>query len=362
MQVCDRAEHRRNQYVGSSRRRSRSWARRASLARLRTDSVGAVEVTDRPVRWREAMARRALRRRTASSSAATACPAPAPLPDQRARLARCSPRAVLRLVTAVDEALGRPDPLDVVDVGAGARRAAAPLAVLAPTVPAPAGCACARSRCAPRPADLPGAHRLAARPARARLGRRRAAGHRMAGQRAARHGRGRPAGRAALRAGRPATAPRRSGGRSTAADARVARTAGGRPRTPRRAGRARAARATRPGRRRSAPCSARAWRWRSTTGTCATPGRPAGTLTGFRAGRRSPRCRTARCDVTAHVAMDARARPAGGRRPARRADHPAARRCGRSGLDGARPPLEPGHRPTRPATCGRCPRPSRRPS
>ncbi|MGE5827217.1 MAG: hypothetical protein ACM30G_02495, partial [Micromonosporaceae bacterium] len=40
--------------------------------------------------------------------------------------------ALLRFLVAVDEALGRPDPLDVVDVGAGQGHLLRRLAVLAP--------------------------------------------------------------------------------------------------------------------------------------------------------------------------------------------------------------------------------------
>ena len=62
--------------------------------------------------------------------------------------------AMLRLVTSVDEALDRPDPLDVVDIGAGTGDLLRRIAVLAPTY--------LRRRLrlravelAPRPADLP---------------------------------------------------------------------------------------------------------------------------------------------------------------------------------------------------------------
>src|SRR5690606_11005310 len=64
--------------------------------------------------------------------------------------------AFLRLIAAVDEALDRPDPLDVVDVGAGAGDLLRRIAVLAP--------AYLRQRMRPRavelappPADLPAA-------------------------------------------------------------------------------------------------------------------------------------------------------------------------------------------------------------
>lgn len=66
--------------------------------------------------------------------------------------------AVLRLVTAADEALDRPDPLQVVDIGAGTGRLLCDLARLA-AGQAPAGLArrlrLAAVEVAPRPANLP---------------------------------------------------------------------------------------------------------------------------------------------------------------------------------------------------------------
>jgi len=62
--------------------------------------------------------------------------------------------AVLRLVVAADEALGRPDPLDVVDIGAGGGHLLRRLAVLAPTYLAQRLHLTA-VELAPRPADLP---------------------------------------------------------------------------------------------------------------------------------------------------------------------------------------------------------------
>jgi SAM-dependent MidA family methyltransferase len=62
--------------------------------------------------------------------------------------------AVLRLVVAADEALGRPDPLDVVDVGAGGGHLLRRLAVLAPTYLAQRLHLTA-VELAPRPTDLP---------------------------------------------------------------------------------------------------------------------------------------------------------------------------------------------------------------
>jgi SAM-dependent MidA family methyltransferase len=62
--------------------------------------------------------------------------------------------AVLRLVVAVDEALGRPDPLDVVDIGAGGGHLLRRMAVLAPAYLARRLRLSAVEVC-PRPADLP---------------------------------------------------------------------------------------------------------------------------------------------------------------------------------------------------------------
>ena len=64
--------------------------------------------------------------------------------------------AILRLVVAADEALGRPDPLDVVDIGAGGGHLLRRLAVLAPTYLAQRLHLTA-VELAPRPADLPDA-------------------------------------------------------------------------------------------------------------------------------------------------------------------------------------------------------------
>lgn len=63
--------------------------------------------------------------------------------------------ALLRIVVAADEALGRPDPLDVLDVGAGGGHLLRRLAVLAPTYLAQR-LRLSAVELAPRPADLPG--------------------------------------------------------------------------------------------------------------------------------------------------------------------------------------------------------------
>src|SRR5262245_40539974 len=62
--------------------------------------------------------------------------------------------AVLRMVVAVDEELGRPDPFDVVDIGAGGAHLLRRLALLAPAYLGRRLRLCA-VELAPRPADLP---------------------------------------------------------------------------------------------------------------------------------------------------------------------------------------------------------------
>jgi SAM-dependent MidA family methyltransferase len=64
--------------------------------------------------------------------------------------------AVLRLVAAVDDALGRPADLDVVDIGAGGAHLLRRLALLAPAYLAPR-LRLSAVEVGPRPADLPGA-------------------------------------------------------------------------------------------------------------------------------------------------------------------------------------------------------------
>jgi hypothetical protein len=62
---------------------------------------------------------------------------------------------MLRLIASVDEALGRPDPLDVVDIGAGGGHLLRRLAVLAPAYLA-RRIRLSAVELAPAPADLPG--------------------------------------------------------------------------------------------------------------------------------------------------------------------------------------------------------------
>src|SRR5262245_32409942 len=62
--------------------------------------------------------------------------------------------AMLRLVVTADEALGRPNPLDVVDIGAGGGHLLRRLAAMAPTYLA-RRLRLSAVEVAPRPADLP---------------------------------------------------------------------------------------------------------------------------------------------------------------------------------------------------------------
>lgn len=62
--------------------------------------------------------------------------------------------AILRLIAVVDDALGRPDPLDVVDIGAGDGSLLRRLAILAPTYLAPR-LRLTAVELAPQPPDLP---------------------------------------------------------------------------------------------------------------------------------------------------------------------------------------------------------------
>ena len=254
-----------------------------------------------------------------------------PLPHQRARLAAVRRARCCGCWPRVDDALGRPDRLDVVDVGAGRRRAADRRSLAAdaarPARPAPPG----RGRASRRGrAVAAGRDRLAADV-------RRSGSSGCCSP---------PSGSTTCRStwSRSTTRATRDGCCVDPAtgdgDCRAARstpptgsgsTAGGR--LPSRCRGARSAgRGTRRGPARSARSSA-GWRVAVDYGHLRDSRPVDGTLTGFRDGRQVPPVPDGSCDVTAHVAMDAVA--VGGAGTPVPADHPAARRCARSGSTAA---------------------------
>ena len=334
--------------------------------------------------WRDAMT-------GALYGPARLLPRPAPGPADHFRTSvhaspLVRPRRVLRLVERIDAALGHPDTFDVVDVGAGRGRAAhrpgrrhrrppgpTPAAATADsrpeTRPPPPPTFPARGPLAERLRFTGGGGRRAAR----RAGRRRSTGgtrvpdgitglldrHRVAGQRPARRRRGRP-GRAGPPGARRPDHRRRDPRRPTSTRPTRSGWPAGGPWTDGRTGDPRRDRldpGRRPGPTRSARvepgCALavdyghlRAGRPRVRDAD-RLPGRPPG----------AARCRTARCDVTAHVAMDSVAAARRVRRTPCCRQREALRALG---VDGGRPAAGAWPAPTPAGTCGRWP-PRRRP-